>query len=123
MRAAEQFVGRLAVTVAVHQLTEADLVRILTEPRNAITKQYQALFSMSNVRPPPGPPPFPADRSLTALHGAVPARFYRRWLARTGGRGHPQKDGCARPALHRGKAGPIAAPCAAQSVHAFTVRI
>ena len=38
------------MVVAVRQLSETDLVRVLTEPRNAVTKQYQALFAMSDVR-------------------------------------------------------------------------
>uniref|UniRef100_A0A8C4TIJ7 Caseinolytic mitochondrial matrix peptidase chaperone subunit X n=1 Tax=Erpetoichthys calabaricus TaxID=27687 RepID=A0A8C4TIJ7_ERPCA len=41
-----EFVGRLPVVVPLHSLDEETLVRILTEPRNAIIPQYQALFSM-----------------------------------------------------------------------------
>ena len=44
-----EFVGRLAVFSILEELDEKDLVRILTEPRNALTKQYQYLFSMENV--------------------------------------------------------------------------
>ncbi|XP_034391318.1 ATP-dependent Clp protease ATP-binding subunit clpX-like, mitochondrial isoform X2 [Cyclopterus lumpus] len=41
-----EFVGRLPVIVPLHSLDEETLVRILTEPRNAVVPQYQALFSM-----------------------------------------------------------------------------
>ncbi|XP_018429451.1 PREDICTED: ATP-dependent Clp protease ATP-binding subunit clpX-like, mitochondrial isoform X1 [Nanorana parkeri] len=41
-----EFVGRLPVVVPLHSLDEQTLVRILTEPRNAVVPQYQALFSM-----------------------------------------------------------------------------
>ncbi|KPP74384.1 ATP-dependent Clp protease ATP-binding subunit clpX-like, mitochondrial-like [Scleropages formosus] len=50
-----EFVGRLPVVVPLHSLDEDTLVRILTEPRNAVVPQYQALFSMDkcelNVTP------------------------------------------------------------------------
>ncbi|XP_028812325.1 caseinolytic mitochondrial matrix peptidase chaperone subunit Xa isoform X1 [Denticeps clupeoides] len=41
-----EFVGRLPVVVPLHSLDEDMLVRILTEPRNALVPQYQTLFSM-----------------------------------------------------------------------------
>ncbi|KAK7170836.1 hypothetical protein R3I94_000904 [Phoxinus phoxinus] len=41
-----EFVGRLPVVVPLHSLDEETLVRILTEPRNAVVPQYQALFNM-----------------------------------------------------------------------------
>uniref|UniRef100_A0A673JQD7 ATP-dependent Clp protease ATP-binding subunit clpX-like, mitochondrial n=1 Tax=Sinocyclocheilus rhinocerous TaxID=307959 RepID=A0A673JQD7_9TELE len=41
-----EFVGRLPVVVPLHSLDEETLVRILTEPRNAVVPQYQTLFSM-----------------------------------------------------------------------------
>ncbi len=44
-----EFVGRLPVTVSVDPLDEDALVRILTEPKNAIVKQYQHLFAMDDV--------------------------------------------------------------------------
>lgn len=47
-----EFVGRLPVVVPLHSLDEDTLVRILTEPRNAVVPQYQALFSMDKVRTP-----------------------------------------------------------------------
>jgi ATP-dependent Clp protease ATP-binding subunit ClpX len=39
-----EFIGRFPVVVALHDLDEAALVRILTEPRNALVRQYQQLF-------------------------------------------------------------------------------
>lgn len=44
-----EFVGRLPVVVPLHSLDEEMLVQILTEPRNAVVPQYQALFSMDKV--------------------------------------------------------------------------
>ena len=44
-----EFIGRLPVLATLDDLDEEALVRILTEPRNALTKQYQALFSMDDV--------------------------------------------------------------------------
>ncbi|KAG7281031.1 hypothetical protein CRUP_016663, partial [Coryphaenoides rupestris] len=41
-----EFAGRLPVVVPLHSLDEETLVRILTEPRNAVVPQYQALLSM-----------------------------------------------------------------------------
>ena len=45
-----EFVGRLPVVVSLENLSEADLVRILKEPKNAITKQYEYLFELDNVK-------------------------------------------------------------------------
>ena len=44
-----EFVGRVPVTVALDMLDEEALVRILVEPKNAITKQYKKLFEMDGV--------------------------------------------------------------------------
>ncbi|GAA3724526.1 ATP-dependent Clp protease ATP-binding subunit ClpX [Salinactinospora qingdaonensis] len=44
-----EFVGRLPVMTSVHNLNRAALIRILTEPRNALVKQYQRLFELDNV--------------------------------------------------------------------------
>ena len=44
-----EFVGRLPVVATLEELDEAALVRILTEPKNALTKQYQKLLAMENV--------------------------------------------------------------------------
>ncbi|MDD2720816.1 MAG: ATP-dependent Clp protease ATP-binding subunit ClpX [Gallionella sp.] len=44
-----EFVGRLPVVATLEELDEAALVQILTEPKNALTKQYQKLFTMEGV--------------------------------------------------------------------------
>lgn len=45
-----EFIGRVPVTVELQSLTEEALVRILSEPKNAIAKQYQALFDLDGVK-------------------------------------------------------------------------
>jgi len=45
-----EFVGRVPVVCALDELTEDDLVKILTEPKNALVKQYQKLFEMEGVK-------------------------------------------------------------------------
>ncbi len=45
-----EFVGRLPVQGTLHELDKAALIQILTEPRNAITRQYQKLFEYENVK-------------------------------------------------------------------------
>ena len=45
-----EFVGRLPVIATLNELTEDELVSILTEPRNALTKQYKKLFELEDVR-------------------------------------------------------------------------
>jgi ATP-dependent Clp protease ATP-binding subunit ClpX len=44
-----EFVGRLPVSVSLDTLTRSDLVRILTEPKNAVVKQYEKFFALDNV--------------------------------------------------------------------------
>ena len=44
-----EFVGRLPVVSAVHNLEQTDLVRILTEPKNALVRQYQKFFSLDGI--------------------------------------------------------------------------
>lgn len=44
-----EFVGRLAIECQMEALTEAELIRVLTEPKNALIKQYQKLLAMDNV--------------------------------------------------------------------------
>ena len=44
-----EFIGRLPVMSAVHQLTREDLITILTEPRNALVKQFQRFFSFDGI--------------------------------------------------------------------------
>ncbi len=45
-----EFVGRLPVVATLEELDEAALITILTQPKNALVKQYQKLFMMDNVR-------------------------------------------------------------------------
>jgi len=44
-----EFVGRLPVVTSLTNLSEDDMVRILNEPKNSLTKQYKKIFSMDNV--------------------------------------------------------------------------
>lgn len=45
-----ELIGRLPIITTLNPLSEDELVRILTEPKNAIIKQYQELFAMDDVR-------------------------------------------------------------------------
>jgi ATP-dependent Clp protease ATP-binding subunit ClpX len=56
-----EFIGRLPVISAVHQLSRDDLVTILTEPRNALVRQYKRFFTFDEVDL------VFADDSLTAI--------------------------------------------------------
>ncbi|NOX35582.1 MAG: ATP-dependent Clp protease ATP-binding subunit ClpX [Deltaproteobacteria bacterium] len=44
-----EFLGRLPIMTSIGELNEKSLVKILTEPRNALVKQYQELFKIENV--------------------------------------------------------------------------
>jgi ATP-dependent Clp protease ATP-binding subunit ClpX len=44
-----ELVGRLPVTATLEELSEADLMRVLREPKNALVKQYQRLFSFEGI--------------------------------------------------------------------------
>jgi ATP-dependent Clp protease ATP-binding subunit ClpX len=44
-----EFIGRLPVISAIHQLSRDDLIQILTEPRNALTKQFQRFFEFDDI--------------------------------------------------------------------------
>ncbi|MCC9395687.1 ATP-dependent Clp protease ATP-binding subunit ClpX, partial [Enterobacter hormaechei subsp. steigerwaltii] len=44
-----ELIGRLPVIATLEELDEDALINILTEPKNALVKQYQALFGMENV--------------------------------------------------------------------------
>ena len=44
-----EFIGRLPVVAAIHQLTRDDLITILTEPRNALTRQFQRFFEFDDI--------------------------------------------------------------------------
>lgn len=45
-----EFIGRLPVMAVLDELDESALIRILTEPKNSLVKQYQKLLSLDNVR-------------------------------------------------------------------------
>ncbi|KAF7726254.1 ubiquitin-specific protease doa4 [Apophysomyces ossiformis] len=44
-----EFVGRLPVLASVNSLSEEDLVRVLTEPKNSLVKQYEGLFALNQI--------------------------------------------------------------------------
>jgi ATP-dependent Clp protease ATP-binding subunit ClpX len=44
-----EFIGRLPVVSAVHQLKRDDLITILTEPKNALTKQFERFFKFDGI--------------------------------------------------------------------------
>ncbi len=44
-----EFIGRLPVISAIHQLSRSDLITILTEPKNALTKQFQRFFEFDDI--------------------------------------------------------------------------
>jgi len=44
-----EFVGRIPITTALHNLTKDELVTILTEPKNALTRQYEKLLAMEGI--------------------------------------------------------------------------
>jgi len=69
-----EFVGRLPVIATLTDLDEAALVTILSEPKNALVKQYQALFNMEDVR-------------LTFNEDALKAIAKRAIARKTGARG------------------------------------
>lgn len=45
-----ELIGRLPIITTLNPLSETDLVKILTEPKNALTKQYQELLAMDGVK-------------------------------------------------------------------------
>ena len=45
-----EFIGRLPITATLEDLDEASLIKILTEPKNSLTKQYKELFKFEGVR-------------------------------------------------------------------------
>src|SRR5438067_2420824 len=69
-----EFVGRLPVVVSIDPLGKEDLIRILTEPRNAITKQYSKFLSLDKVE-------------LKFEDGALDAAAERALELKTGARG------------------------------------
>ena len=44
-----EFIGRVPIIVTLEQLTEEAMISILTQPKNALVKQYMRLFEMDNV--------------------------------------------------------------------------
>ena len=68
-----EFVGRFPVLTTLADLDEATLIRVLTEPRNALLKQYEALFELENVR-------------LTFTDSAIKAIAHRAAPMKTGAR-------------------------------------
>ncbi len=69
-----EFVGRLPVVATLEELDERALVRILTEPRNALTKQYEKLLSFEKVK-------------LRFTDGALGAVARKAYAQKTGARG------------------------------------
>jgi ATP-dependent Clp protease ATP-binding subunit ClpX len=69
-----EFVGRLPVIATLDELDEKALIRILTEPRNALTKQYEKLFSFEKVK-------------LKFTEGALVAIARKAFTQKTGARG------------------------------------
>src|SRR5512147_3049046 len=69
-----EFVGRLPVVATLDELDERALIRILTEPRNALTKQYEKLLSLEKVK-------------LKFTEGALGAIARKSFLQKTGARG------------------------------------
>jgi len=69
-----EFVGRLPVVATLDELDEAALIQILTEPKNALLKQYQKMFNMEGVE-------------LEVRQEALRAVSHRALARRTGARG------------------------------------
>ncbi len=69
-----EFVGRLPVVATLEELDEKALIRILTEPRNALTKQYEKLMSFEKVK-------------LKFTEGALGAIARKAYQQKTGARG------------------------------------
>lgn len=70
-----EFIGRVPVTVSLRSLTEEALVKILAEPKNAILKQYKALFDLDGVKL-----EFTADALTAIAHLAVERKTGARGL-------------------------------------------
>jgi ATP-dependent Clp protease ATP-binding subunit ClpX len=69
-----EFVGRLATTAVLETLDEDALIRILTEPKNALVKQYRCMFDMEGV-------------NLEFRDSALRAIAHKAMLRKTGARG------------------------------------
>jgi ATP-dependent Clp protease ATP-binding subunit ClpX len=70
-----EFVGRFPIFTTLSDLDEGALMRVLTEPKNALLKQYQAMFELENVRL-----EFTPEAIKTIAHRAVPLRTGARAL-------------------------------------------
>jgi len=68
-----EFIGRLPIVAALERLTEEDLIRILTEPKNALIKQYKQLLSFDDVE---------LDFDKGALHAIASKAIARKTGAR-----------------------------------------
>ena len=69
-----EFVGRIPVITYLEELSEEDLVRILVEPKNALTKQYKKLFELDGVK-------------LRFTDNALKAIAHKAYVNKTGARG------------------------------------
>jgi len=69
-----EFVGRFPIVATLEELDEPSLIRILTEPKNALTRQYEKLFSLENVK-------------LRFTEGAISAIARKSYQQKTGARG------------------------------------
>ncbi len=69
-----EFIGRLPVVATLEELDEPALIRILTEPRNALSKQYEKLLSFEKVK-------------LRFTEGAIGAVARKAYTQKTGARG------------------------------------
>jgi ATP-dependent Clp protease ATP-binding subunit ClpX len=69
-----EFVGRLSITATLSELSVEGLVKVLTEPKNALVKQYKKLFEFENVK-------------LKFTDGAIKAVAEKAFQRKTGARG------------------------------------
>ena len=69
-----EFVGRFPVMAVLDDLDEAAFYRILTEPKNALVKQFEKLFALEKVR-------------LRMTEGALKAIAHKAFIQKTGARG------------------------------------
>ena len=69
-----EFVGRLSITATLSELSVEGLVKVLTEPKNALVKQYKKLFEFENVK-------------LKFTDGAIQAVAEKAFKRKTGARG------------------------------------
>ena len=62
-----EFIGRLPVIATLDELDEKALINILTEPKNALVKQYQSLFKMDGVELEFTKDAYKAIKNITAI--------------------------------------------------------